>query len=60
MSEVKIREIALKIGKTLEYLHDNGIILRNLESSSILMSYAGLVGDEDNTHTPRIAKLDKA
>ena len=59
MTEVKAREMSLKIGKALEYLHDNSIILRNLQSSGILMSDVDKnILNEDPI--PRIFKLDKA
>jgi serine/threonine protein kinase len=38
IDELKARDLALKIGLALESLHDNGIILKNLESSGILMT----------------------
>ena len=46
-----LKDLALKIGMALEHLHDNGIILKNLESSGILMT--------DN-EIPRISRLNKA
>ena len=46
--------MAKYIGQAIEYLHDNGIILRNLQADSIMMS-------EDADHaTPKILRLDKA
>ena len=43
LDECKAMGFALKIGSALEYLHENGIILRNLEAKGILMT------DEQNT-----------
>ena len=51
MTELRIKDLALKIGMALEHLHDNGIILKNLESTGILMS------DND---IPRISRLNRA
>ena len=41
----------------MEYLHDNGVILKNLESSGILMTEHD---DMREKSIPRISRLDKA
>jgi serine/threonine protein kinase len=38
LEEYRARELILKIGQALEYLHDNGVILKNLNASGILMT----------------------
>jgi len=38
MDEERIREIASKIGSAVEYLHEHGIVLRNLDLYAILMT----------------------
>lgn len=38
LEEKKIREFALKIGESLQYLHSLGIVLRNLSAKGILMT----------------------
>ena len=45
------------MAQVLEYLHDNGIILRNLDSTGILMTES-----ENNKYEniPRISRLNKA
>ena len=65
IGEIRVREIAQKIGETLEYFHDNGILVRNLESSSILMTDTRKKNDLTDTCTsttaePKILKLDQA
>lgn len=55
MDEVLIRDIAFKIGKAIEFLHEHGIVLRNLDSYGILMT-----DNCEHMIIPRISKLDKA
>ena len=38
MDESKIRDIAFKIGQAVEFLHDHGIIVRDLSTHNILMT----------------------
>ena len=38
IKEDEIIKYAITIGATLEYLHDNGILLRNLQTDSIIMT----------------------
>ena len=55
--EEKARDFGLKIGSALDFLHQNGIILKNLESTGILMS---LVEEDEDTFeksVPRIKRL---
>lgn len=57
IEERRARELASKIGQALEYLHDNGIIIRNLDDTGILMSDT----EKDLTlNVPRISRLNKA
>jgi serine/threonine protein kinase len=52
MKEGQIKEFSIKIGQTLQYLHQKGIVLRNLECEGILMS-------EDTDHgAPRLSSFD--
>ena len=46
--------MAMKIGQAIEYLHDNGVILRNLQADGIMMS------EDTEFATPKIFKLNKA
>ena len=58
--EEKARDFGLKIGSALDFLHQNGIILKNLESTGILMS---LVEEDEDTFeksVPRIKRLSQA
>ena len=50
--ESSIRDIALKIANGLQYLHEHGVILRNLETDSIHMT--NLTSDA----VPRITRLE--
>ena len=50
--ESSVRDIALKIAHGLQYLHDHGVILRNLETDSIYMT--NLTSDA----LPRITRLE--
>jgi serine/threonine protein kinase len=45
-----------KIGLALEYLHDKGVVLKNLESSGILMTES----ENPEIQIPRISRLNKA
>ena len=59
LEESRIQELGKKIGSALEYLHDNGVVLKNLESSGILMT------EQMDEHmldksVPRISRLSKA
>lgn len=38
INETKARDLALKIGSALDFLHQNGVVLKNLDSKGILMS----------------------
>jgi len=38
LEEVQVRNLALKIAQSLEFLHDKGVVLRNLSCHGILMS----------------------
>lgn len=38
LEEEFTRDFAIKIAQTLDYLHNNGVIIRNLSLSSFLMS----------------------
>ena len=59
LDEKRVRELAIKIGQALEYLHDLGIILRNFCAKGILMT--DVTKDRHlQTSIPRISKLDKA
>lgn len=51
--ESTIRDIILKIAQGLQYLHEHGVILRNLEIDSIQMT--NLTSDA----VPRITRLEK-
>ena len=57
MKEPKARKIALKLSQVLEFLHDNGIILRNFDATGVLMTES-----EENKYEniPRISRLNKA
>eukprot|EP00356_Strombidium_inclinatum_P011103 CAMPEP_0170497968 /NCGR_PEP_ID=MMETSP0208-20121228/26374_1 /TAXON_ID=197538 /ORGANISM="Strombidium inclinatum, Strain S3" /LENGTH=252 /DNA_ID=CAMNT_0010774969 /DNA_START=3160 /DNA_END=3914 /DNA_ORIENTATION=+ len=59
IDEQKSREFGLKIGQALEYLHENGVILRNLEASSILMTDESS-SDIYESQYPKICRMDKA
>lgn len=59
LEEEFIREYTIKIGQTVSYLHDIGVIIRNLDCKSFLMS--------ENTRKgvlagalPRLSKIDHA
>ena len=52
-----MQELAKKIGMALEYLHDGGIILKNLESGGILMTESE---DMVEKAIPRISRFNKA
>ena len=58
LDQHKARSLAQKIGEALDYLHDNGIILTNLDATGILMSEI-TKGYELNV-VPRISRLNKA
>lgn len=36
--EFRVQQIALQLAEAIDYLHDHGIILRNLQSSGIQMA----------------------
>ena len=59
LAEYWAREIYLRIISAVEYLHDHGLVLRNLDSDSILMSK---VPADTPLHkaTPRIGRLNRA
>jgi serine/threonine protein kinase len=59
LEESQARELCLKIARALEYLHENGIILKNLEAKGILMTEAAISSHLD-TSVPRISNLDRA
>lgn len=48
-----------KIGSALEYLHDNGVVVKNLESSGILMTenFEEFMLEKS---VPRLSRLNKA
>lgn len=53
-NESLVRDFAKRIGQAVEYLHDNGIILRNLQTDGIHMS-------ENTEHgAPKITVVDRA
>lgn len=54
VDECRIREIMHKIAQGLEMLHSLGIILRDLQLKSIMMS------DNSEFANPRICKFDRA
>ena len=57
LRETDVKEMARKIGEAIEYLHDNGIILRNLQADGIVMS------EDANCkefNYPKILRLNKA
>jgi serine/threonine protein kinase len=54
IDEYRIKSVALKLGQTLEYLHDKGIVIRNLDANGILMT------DETESGAPRIFDLEQA
>ena len=57
IEEIRAQELAKKIGMAIEYLHDNGIILRNLESTGILMTETEEMVEKS---IPRISRFNKA
>ena len=59
LDEKRVRELAIKIGQALEYLHELGIILRNFCAKGVLMT--DVTKDRHlQTSIPRISRLDKA
>mmetsp|Transcript_18491 Transcript_18491/g.28379 ORF Transcript_18491/g.28379 Transcript_18491/m.28379 type:complete len:132 (-) Transcript_18491:365-760(-) len=59
MTELGVREIFRKLTSAIDFLHSNGVILRNLTATGILMSQA--MADETEEHrSPIISHLDKA
>jgi len=59
LEEIQVKSIAVKIGEAVKFLHEHGIILRNLESTGILMSESSKYTDLKDV-LPRIARFDKA
>jgi carbon catabolite-derepressing protein kinase len=59
IEETRAQELGRKVGRALEYLHDNGIVLKNLESQGILMTEAG-ERDMLEKAVPRISRLDNS
>jgi serine/threonine protein kinase len=55
IQESDIITYASTIGNTLEYLHDNGILLRNIETSSIIMTDMTM-----KSAVPRISSFEHA
>ena len=53
-NEMRMRDIGLKIAQALEFIHEFGIVVRDLDSGKILMT------DNSNIGFPRIANLNKA
>jgi len=54
-----LRDLALKLGQALEYLHDTGIIIRNLDFNGILMTETTIEAEVEGA-VPRITRLDNA
>ena len=54
LPESKVRDIFIFIGRTLEQMHNNGIMVRNLDFTNILMT------SNNEDATPKINNLDKA
>lgn len=59
LEEFRARELILKIGQALDYLHDQGIILKNLSADGILMTDV-TSNVELQRAVPRIKNLSKA
>ena len=63
LGEERVKEMALRIGHGIEYLHKKGIILRNLDAKSILLQeeevYRSVVGRTTVAH-PKICELNGA
>lgn len=55
VDEEKIREIAVRIAQSIEYLHQNGIILRDFSLQSIVIEKT-----HDNSPTPKLSKFDRS
>ena len=53
------RDMSLKIAQALEYLHDTGICLKNLDAKGILMTEAATSMPVEKS-VPRIARLTNA
>ena len=58
--ETKIQMMVKQIGNAIEYLHDNGIVLRNFDASGILMTEGTKDQTNDITVLARISNLKKA
>ena len=56
MVEIRVRDIAQQIGAALEYLHSNGIMLRNLDAQGILMSQTDIEYNLQDA-IPKIGRL---
>lgn len=59
IEEKHIRDFALKIAQTIEFLHESGITIKNLSIDSFLMSATTTEGSLDNA-MPRLLRLNKA
>lgn len=54
VDEQKIREVVLKIAQALDDLHSQGIVLRDFQMKSVMMS------DSSDYANPRLCKFDRA
>jgi len=54
-NELIVREFAYKVAIGLEYLHDNGIVLRNMSPKQIYYTNA-----TEGKGVPRLSKFNKA
>ena len=60
MEEERIIEIAQKIGSAIKYVHEHGIVLRNIDTYGILMPERDHNTPFHAPLNPRISKLDEA
>jgi serine/threonine protein kinase len=56
LEESRARDLGLKIGQAIEYLHDNGIVLRDIDTNGILMTEATSDMKAEG-QVPRISRL---
>ena len=66
LEEDRAREIAKSVGLALRYIHEKGVVLRNLDAKSILLAETETSKWKDDNEEqsskaiPRILRLDKA
>jgi hypothetical protein len=57
INETKARDLGLKIGSALDFLHQNGVVLKNLDSKGILMSQVDEASEKFDKAIPRIKRF---